>query len=82
MKLESLEEPLIISEVKERAIKSVKWSALGEIASRSIQPIVTLILARLLTPADFGVVGIAMIAIGLAQIFQDFELRKTLILEW
>jgi O-antigen/teichoic acid export membrane protein len=65
--------------VKLFAIKSVKWTALGEIASRSIQPIVTLILARLLTPADFGVVGVAMIAIGLAQIFQDFGLGKTLI---
>lgn len=67
------------ADIKKHAIKSVKWAALGEIASRSIQPIVTLILARLLTPADFGVVGVAMIAIGLAQIFQDFGLGKTLI---
>jgi len=65
--------------IKQKAIKSVKWTALSEIASRSIQPIVTLILARLLTPADFGVVGVATIAIGLAQIFQDFGLGKTLI---
>ena len=65
--------------IKQKAIKSVKWTALGEMASRSIQPIVILILARLLTPADFGVVGVAMIAIGLGQIFQDFGLGKTLI---
>jgi O-antigen/teichoic acid export membrane protein len=65
--------------IKTAVIKSVKWTALSEITSHSIQPIVTLILARLLTPADFGVVGVAMIAIGLAQIFQDFGLGKTLI---
>ena len=67
------------SYIKTSAIKSVKWTALGEIASRSIQPIVTLVLARLLTPSDFGLVGVAMIAISLAQILQDFGLGKTLI---
>lgn len=65
--------------IKSSAVKSVKWTALGEIVSRSIQPIVTLVLTRFLTPADFGVVGVAMIAVGLAQIFQDFGLGKTLI---
>ena len=67
------------SEIKNHAIKSVKWTALTEIALRSIPPLVMLILARLLTPDDFGVVGVAMIAIGFAQIFQDFGLGKALI---
>ncbi|MCK4306986.1 lipopolysaccharide biosynthesis protein [candidate division WOR-3 bacterium] len=67
------------SDIKKKAIKSVKWTALMEIVSRSIQPIVVLILARLLAPAEFGVVGVAMIVIGLARIFQDFGLGKTLI---
>lgn len=67
------------SEIKHHAVKSVKWTALTEIVSRSIQPIITLILARLLTPDDFGLIGVAMIAIGLAQILQDFGLGKTLI---
>lgn len=67
------------SDIKLASIRSVKWSALSEIVSRSIQPLCTLVLARLLTPADFGIVGIAMIVIGLAQIFQDFGLGKTLI---
>jgi PST family polysaccharide transporter len=69
----------VVSNIKTNAIRSVKWTALGEIASRSIQPITTLILARLLTPTDFGLVGVAMIVISLAQIFQDFGLGKTLI---
>lgn len=73
------EKKLTFTDVKRHAIKSVKWTALAEIASRSIQPIVVLILAYILTPADFGVVSVAMIAIGLAQIFRDFGLGKTLI---
>jgi PST family polysaccharide transporter len=68
-----------VSEVKQSAIRSVKWTVLGEVASRSIQPIITLILARLLVPEDFGVIGVASIATGLANIFQDFGLGKTLI---
>ncbi len=68
-----------MDEIKTKAIKSVKWTALSEIASRAIQPIVMLILARLLSPSDFGLVGVAMIVIGLAQILQDFGLGKTLI---
>lgn len=65
--------------IKAQAIKSLKWTGLSEIVSRALQPILTLILAHLLTPEDFGVVGVAMIVIGLGQIFQDFGLGKTLI---
>lgn len=38
-----------------------------------------LILARLLTPEDFGIVAVAMIAIGFAQIIQNFGFEKALI---
>jgi len=79
MQNKALESSLTASDIKKSALKSVKWAALGEIASRFIRPLVILILARILTPEDFGVVGVAMIAIGLAQIFQDFGLGKTLV---
>ncbi len=78
-KNKNIENGAVTQDVKSIAIKSVKWSSMSEIASYSIQPIVVLILARLLTPADFGIVGVAMIAIGLAKIFMDFGLGKTLI---
>lgn len=68
-----------VSEVKRSAIGSIKWTVLAEVVSRSIQPIITLILARLLVPEDFGVIGVASIVVGLANIFQDFGLGKTLI---
>lgn len=48
-----------------------------EIVSHTVQPIITLIVAKLLTSENFGVVGVAMIATGFAQIFQDFGLGKT-----
>lgn len=68
-----------MSDLKWQALKSLKWSFLGEIATRAIQPIPVLILARLLSPEDFGLVGVAMTLIGLSQIFQDFGLGKAII---
>lgn len=62
-----------------RATKSVKWSALTEMVSRTASPIIFVVLARLLTPADFGVMAIAMIAISFSQMFWDAGLSKALI---
>ena len=68
-----------VSDIKARATKSVKWTFLAEIVSRAAAPLVMLILARILTPEDFGIVAVAMIVIGLAQILQNFGFEKTLI---
>jgi len=62
-----------------KAVGSLKWSALMEIVSRTAQPIIFVILARLLTPADFGVMATAMIAISFSQMFWDAGLSKALI---
>jgi len=62
-----------------KAVSSLKWSALMEIVSRTAQPIIFVILARLLTPADFGVMATAMIAISFSQMFWDAGLSKALI---
>jgi O-antigen/teichoic acid export membrane protein len=56
-----------------------KWSALSEIAARAITPFVFVVLARLLTPEDFGVVAIAAIVISFSQVFWEAGLSKALI---
>ena len=50
-----------------------------EVVSRSASPLIYLILARLLTPADFGVVAVAMIALNFSQMFWDAGLGRALI---
>ncbi|MDD5242734.1 MAG: lipopolysaccharide biosynthesis protein [Syntrophorhabdaceae bacterium] len=65
--------------VTDKATRSVKWSALMEVVSRTASPIILIILARLLTPDDFGVVATAMISISFAQMFWDAGLSKALI---
>lgn len=67
------------TEVRERAVKSVKWTTLAEIASRAAQPLVTLVLARLLSPNEFGIVGVAVMVISFSQVFWEAGLSKTLI---
>jgi O-antigen/teichoic acid export membrane protein len=65
--------------VTARAAGSLKWSALMEIVSRTAQPVIFIILARLLKPTDFGVVATAMVAISFAQMFWDAGLSKALV---
>lgn len=72
-------EETIAADVRASAVKAVKWSSLAEIASRTIRPLVSLILARILTPADFGVMGLALMATQLAIMLQGFGLGKALI---
>jgi PST family polysaccharide transporter len=62
-----------------KAIHAFKWSVLGEIASRTVGPLVFLVLARLLVPEDFGVVAAAMVIISFSQVFSDAGLSKALI---
>lgn len=65
--------------VTERAVQSIKWSALTEIVSRVASPIIFVIMARLLAPSDYGVVAIASIAISFSAMFWDAGLSKALI---
>ena len=66
-------------EIQAKAGVSFKWSALGEGATRLSQPLLLLVLSRLLTPGDFGLVAVAIAVIGIAQVWQDFGLGKTLV---
>jgi O-antigen/teichoic acid export membrane protein len=60
-------------------LNALKWSFLGELASKAIQPVVFIVLARLLTPEDFGVMTAALMVIGFSQIFWEAGMGKALI---
>lgn len=62
-----------------QASRSVKWAFLANAAPRLITPFSNLILAALLTPADFGLVAIATLVIALAQIMVDMGLGKAVV---
>ena len=58
---------------------ALKWSFLSELASKLIQPIVFVVLARLLTPEDFGVMSAALMVMAFSQIFWEAGMGKALI---
>jgi len=60
-------------------LSSLTWSFLAEAVSRLAGPLVLLLLARFLTPTDFGVVAAATVIISFSHIFWEAGLAKTLI---
>ncbi len=68
-----------MSSVKEDTIKSVKWTALEKIFMQGIQFVLGLIMARLLTPEDYGTVGMLAIFIAISATFIDSGFSNALI---
>lgn len=58
---------------------ALKWSLLGELATKLVQPLVFVALARLLAPQDFGVMASALMVIGLSQVLWDAGMAKALV---
>jgi len=56
---------------KQQSISAVKWALLDRFGSQVILLINTLLLARLLTPHDFGLIGILYIFMNLSSAFVD-----------
>lgn len=68
-----------MSELKQQVVKATKWSAITEFVAKLVTPITSMVLARLLTPADFGVMVTAIMVISFAEIFTDAGFQKYLI---
>lgn len=59
--------------------KSIGWSFFSEVAAKFIVPITNMILARILTPEDFGVIAMCNMIISFADIITDAGFGKYLI---
>lgn len=68
-----------MEQVEKKIAYATKWSSLAEIAAKLILPIVNMILARLLTPDDFGIVATVNIVITFAEVFQDAGFQKYMV---
>lgn len=60
-------------------LSALRWSFFSELAAKAIQPIVFVVLARLLTPEDFGVMTAALMVIGFSQIVWEAGLGKAVV---
>lgn len=68
-----------MSESKSQIFSSLKWSFASEIVTKAISPIVFIVLSRLLTPKDFGVMAAATMVIAFTQMFWEAGMSKALI---
>ncbi|MGF1512199.1 MAG: MOP flippase family protein [Elainellaceae cyanobacterium] len=57
--------------LQQRATSGIKWSSVSQIIKQVVQFTTISILARLLEPSDFGLVGMAGIVIGFVDLFKD-----------
>lgn len=66
-------------DINKKVTNSIKWSGLTEIASKLVTPVTSMILARLLTPEEFGVIATVNMVTSFADIFTDAGFQKYLI---
>jgi len=68
-----------MSKLKQQAVTGIFWSFLERFGSQFILLITQVVLARLLTPEDFGLIGMLAIFIGISQAFVDSGFGNALI---
>lgn len=65
--------------MKRQAVKGTVWSSVERFSVQGIQFVVMIIMARLLTPADYGLVGMLAIFIAVSQSLIDSGFSQALI---
>ena len=65
--------------LREKSVRGVAWSAIERFALLGIQFVIQVILARLLTPEDYGIVGILAVFLAVSQTFIDSGFTNALI---
>lgn len=65
--------------MEERAVRGVPWTVLTSVSRKGLTLISTVILARLLVPADFGLIAAASTVILLLSLTQDLGVGNVLI---
>ena len=65
--------------LKSKTINGVLWTGIDRILNQAVSFVISIILARLLTPSDYGVLGILNVCIGIASLFVDCGLTTGLL---
>lgn len=68
-----------MSSVKQETLSGVKWTALENISIQGLQFIIGIVMARLLSPSDYGVLGMIGIFIAISQTFINCGFSSALI---
>ena len=60
-------------------IKGAKWTAVERFSNQFIQLAVSIVISRLISPEEFGVLAILLVFVNIAQVFIDSGLGNSLI---
>lgn len=64
---------------KQKIFSGILWTSIQTIINRGFGFIVKLVLARLLLPEDFGLIGMSIVFIGLIRVFNEMGMSAALI---
>ena len=67
------------SDLKKKTVSGVLWSLTGQFSVQGIQFLVSIVLARLLSPDDYGMIGMLAIFLAISQVFIDGGFSSALI---
>lgn len=65
--------------LKGKTIRGILWNGAGKFVIQGLQLVISIVLARLLMPADFGIIGIAMIFIGLIALVNEMGIAAAVV---
>jgi O-antigen/teichoic acid export membrane protein len=68
-----------MNDIKSEALHGIKWSVVNSVGGKVIGFLIGVVLARLLSPSDFGTVGMVAIFFSLAAIIVDSGFSSALI---
>ena len=68
-----------MNSTKSNLAKGFAWTAVDRFSNLLIQFVLGIIIARLVTPAEYGILGILMVFINISQVFIDSGLSSALI---
>lgn len=55
--------------LKDKTVKGVAWSGIDNVASLGIQFLIGVILARLLSPSEYGIIGLITVFLAISEAF-------------
>ncbi|MGM0582181.1 MAG: MOP flippase family protein [Bacteroidota bacterium] len=64
---------------KAQTLGGIKWNIINQVLQQIVSVIIGIILARLLSPSEFGMIGMIAVFTGFLTVFKDFGLGSALI---
>lgn len=70
---------IVEPDLKHRTVTGVMWSAGARAVQQFLNFVVTVVIARLLVPEDFGLIAMILVFTGFAMLFVDFGLAAAIV---